>query len=111
MMGYECQISNATKDGNPLTPADCGTGGFFRRQDARIVAAQDQAWLSMLLVADGPSMATWVNGLQVSQWTDSREPHENPRKGVRLEAGTLMLQAHDPTTDIHMMALQIAESN
>ncbi|MEZ6088871.1 MAG: DUF1080 domain-containing protein [Pirellulaceae bacterium] len=108
MMGYECQISNAMSEGNPLFPVDCGTGGFFRRQDARIVAAEDMQWFSMLLVADGSTFASWVNGLQVCEWTDTRDPDPNPRKGKRLEAGTLMLQAHDPTTDIHMRQLSVA---
>ncbi|QDV56575.1 3-keto-disaccharide hydrolase [Rosistilla oblonga] len=108
MMGYECQISNATIEGDPMFPADCGTGGFFRRKDARIVAADDQEWFSMLLIADGSTMATWVNGLQVSEWSDDRDPDANPRKGQRLEAGTLMLQAHDPTTDIHIRQLAVA---
>ena len=31
MMGYECQLSNEIKDGDRLMPADCGTGGIFRR--------------------------------------------------------------------------------
>lgn len=108
MMGYECQISNATNEGDPLSPVDCGTGGFFRRQDARIVASDDLQWFSMLLVADGPTMAAWVNGLQVSEWVDRREPNENPRKGQRLQAGTLMLQAHDPTTNLHLKELSVS---
>lgn len=54
----------------------------------------------MLLVADGLQMAAWVNGLQVTDWRDTREPDPNPRNGSRVDAGTLMLQAHDPTTDI-----------
>jgi hypothetical protein len=100
MDGYECQINHSIKNDNPLDPADCGTGGIFRRQNARIVAAEDQEWFSMLLVVDGLQMAAWVNGLQVTDWRDTREPHPNPRTGSRVDAGTLMIQAHDPTTDI-----------
>jgi hypothetical protein len=100
MNGYECQINHGIKNGNPLTPNDCGTGGVFRRQDARIVAAEDQEWFNLLLVADGLQIAAWVNGLQVTDWRDTRPSNENPRNGSRVEPGTLMLQAHDPTTDI-----------
>lgn len=100
MNGYECQISNATIDGDPLRPADWGTGGFFKREPARVVAADDEEWFSMLLVAKGPRMAAWVNGIQVSDWHDRRPPDPNPRRGLRTEPGTLMIQAHDPTTDI-----------
>ncbi len=99
MMGYECQLSNAVNDGNPLSPADCGTGGIFRRQQARIVAGEVDEWATVVLVADREMIAAWVNGLQVSNWYDDREPDENPRKGLRLEAGTIMIQGHDPGTD------------
>ncbi len=100
MNGYECQISNEMVADNPLKPADCGTGGIFRRQDARLVAGEDLQWVNILLVAYGPNFSAWVNGLQVSDWTDDRQPDPNPRRGLRLDPGTLMIQAHDPTTDL-----------
>ncbi len=109
MMGYECQIHNGMKDNDPTLPADCGTGGFFRRQNARRVVAKDREWFAMTLIADGPHMAAWVDGQQVSDWTDTRKPHENPRKGLRLEPGTLAIQGHDPTTDLRFRKLRIVE--
>jgi hypothetical protein len=108
MMGYECQIQNGFKNDDRTQPEDCGTGGFFRRQDARYVVADDLDWFHLTLVADGPHMAAWVDGYQVSDWTDDREPHENPRKGLRLEPGTLMIQGHDPTTNLSFRNLRIA---
>ena len=107
--GYECQIQNAFKNGDRTQPVDCGTGGFYRRQNAREVVANDLEWFRMTLVATGPHMATWVNGRQVSDWVDTRSPDANPRKGLRLEAGTLSLQGHDPTTDLLFRGLEIAE--
>ncbi len=109
MMGYECQIHNGFKNDDRTQPQDCGTGGFFRRQNARRVVADDRTWFHMTLVADGPHMAAWVNGYQVSDWTDDRPAHENPRKGMRLEPGTIMIQGHDPTTNISFRNLRIAE--
>lgn len=109
MMGYECQIQNGMQDGDPTKPVDCGTGGIFRRQNARRIVARDREWFAMTLVADGPHMAAWVDGYQVSDWTDTRQPHENPRKGLRLEPGTLAIQGHDPTTDLRFRKLRIAE--
>jgi hypothetical protein len=108
MMGYECQLSNAIKDGNPLTPVDCGTGGIFRRQDARIVAGEVDQWSTLVLAAHEHKMAAWVGGLQVSDWYDDRPPQENPREGLRLEAGTIMIQGHDPTTEALLRQLRIA---
>ncbi len=109
MNGYECQIHNGFQEGDRNQPVDCGTGGFFRRQDARRVVSDDLTWSYMTLAVDGPHMAAWVNGYQVSDWTDTREPHSNPRNGLRLEPGTIMLQGHDPTTDLSFRNLLIVE--
>ena len=107
MMGYECQVSNQRNDGNPLSPADVGTGGIFKRQDARFVAGDPGEWATVLLTTRGPKIAAWVNGVQVSNWQDDRKKHENPRKGSRLEAGTIMIQGHDPGTDAVFKQLKI----
>ncbi len=109
MMGYECQIQNGYENDDRSQPQDCGTGGFFRRQDARYVAADDLGWFHMTLIADGPHMAAWVDGIQVSDWTDERPANENPRRGLRVDPGTIMIQGHDPTTDISFRGLRIAE--
>ncbi|MDA8744546.1 DUF1080 domain-containing protein [Rubripirellula amarantea] len=108
MMGYECQLSNQIKDANPLTPADHGTGGFFKRQEARIVAGNPEGYSSVVLLAKGPMMAAWVEGIQVSNWFDDRKPDENPRRGLRTKAGTIMIQGHDPTTDAWIRQLKVA---
>ena len=109
MMGYESQIHNGFVDNDPDQPADCGTGGFFRRQNARRIVAKDFAWFAKTLIVDGPHMAAWINGYQVSDWTDTRAPHENPRKGLRVAPGTLAIQGHDPTTDLRFRNLRIVE--
>jgi len=107
MMGYECQIDNGFQ-GDRTQPTDCGTGGIFRRQDARLIVADDRRWFHLTLVADGPHMAAWVDGIQVSDWTDTRRPHANPRKGRRLEPGTIILQGHDPTTNLSFRDMSIS---
>ena len=107
--GYECQIQNGYKDGDRSQPIDCGTGGIYRRQNARRVMADDFTWFPMTLVVSGPHIAAWVNGTQVSDWTDTRPANANPRQGLRVEAGTLQLQGHDPTTDLSFRKLQATE--
>jgi len=107
--GYESQIQNGYKDGDRTQPIDCGTGGFYRRQNARKVVADDFTWFHKTLIVSGPHMATWVNGYQVSDWTDTREPDPNPRNGLRLEGGTIIIQGHDPTTDLSFRDLRITE--
>ncbi len=109
MNGYESQIHNGFKDGDRRKPVDCGTGGIFRRIDARLVVANDLEWFSKTVIANGPHIATWVNGYQVVDWTDTRQPHTNPRQGLRVEPGTIMIQGHDPTTNISFRNLRIAE--
>ncbi len=107
MNGYESQIHNGFKNGNRTQPEDAGTGAIFRRTMARYVPADDKTVFYKTIVADGPHFAVWVNGLQVTDWTDDRKPDTNPRRGLRLEPGTIMLQAHDPTTDVYFQDMKI----
>ena len=109
MNGYESQIQNGFKDGDRSKPQDCGTGGIFRRQNARRVVANDFEWFTKTIHADDKHVAVWVNGYQVSDWTDNRKPNENPRRGLRLEPGTITIQGHDPTTDLSFRNLRISE--
>ena len=106
--GYEMQIQNGVIDGDPSKPADSGTGAIFRRQPARRVNGRDNQWTSCTLIAQGNHIGSWVNGLQVVDWKDEREPNENPRKGRRLKAGHISLQGHDPTTDLHFRSIRVA---
>jgi hypothetical protein len=107
--GYECQINNKIKDNDPTKPADFGTGAIYRRVPARRVVSKDHEWFNMTLAATGPNIAAWVNGYQVTDWTDKRPPHENPRSGLRTRPGTIILQAHDATTNLRFKNLRIAE--
>lgn len=109
MNGYECQINNAMVDGDPTKPKDAGTGGIYRRVNARRIVARDHEWFTMTLMAAGPHIAAWVNGQQVTDWTDDRPPHDNPREGLRLAPGTLAIQGHDPTTSFRFRNLNIGE--
>ncbi len=87
MNGYESQIHNGFKNGDRNQPVDCGTGGIFRRVNARRVVADDLKWFYKTIIADGPHVAVWVNGYQVTDWTDTRPADPNPRKGLRRRAG------------------------
>ena len=107
--GYECQIHNGTVDGDRTKPKDFGTGGIYRRIKARKVVSNDLEWFQQTLVADGANIACWVNGYPVTMWTDDRKPNNNPREGLRVEAGTLQLQGHDPTTNLSFRNLRAAE--
>ena len=107
--GYESQIHNGFKDGDRAQPLDCGTGGIYRRINARRVVSNDEEWFHKTVIADGPHISVWVNGYQVTDWTDTRKPDKNPRNGLRLEKGTLQIQGHDPTTNLSFRNLKAAE--
>lgn len=107
--GYESQIHNGKNGGDWNQPSNCGTGGIFRRKDARQIVAIDDDWFAKTIVAEGPHVAVWVNGYQVTDWTDRRKPHTNPRRGLRTEAGTLMLQGHDADTTVRFREIKVRE--
>jgi hypothetical protein len=109
MNGYESQIHNGLKNGDRTQPVDCGTGGIFRRVNARLVNADDEQWFGKTIIAAGPHISVWVNGYQVTDWTDDRQPNANPRNGLRVEPGTLQIQGHDPTTDLSFRNLRARE--
>ncbi|MEM8667663.1 MAG: DUF1080 domain-containing protein [Planctomycetota bacterium] len=107
MMGYECQLSNEMVEEDRRKPADHATGGIFKRQEARVVAGEVDQWTTVLLVANGPRMSAWVAGVQVSDWVDTRKANENPRRGLRTEAGTIMIQGHDPGTNAMLKQIKV----
>ncbi len=88
---------------------DYGTGAIYRRMPARRAVAKDREWFTMTVAAHGRHIATWVNGIQVLDWTDNRPENENPRNGCRLKKGPISLQGHDPTTDLSFRNIRIAD--
>jgi hypothetical protein len=107
MNGYEAQLFNGCYENDPAKPARYSTGAIDDRQLARRLVSRDGEPLVMTVIAAGPHIATWVNGYQTVDWTDARDKHENPREGLRLEPGTIQLQAHDAQTDIEFRRVSI----
>jgi hypothetical protein len=105
--GYECQLHQGFLENDRSKPADGGLGGVFRRQNARVVLGEPLQTFSVTIVAQGPHIATWVNGVPMVDFTDTRPADPNPRKGLRLTPGSLMFQGHDPETRITISKLQI----
>ncbi len=128
--GYEAQIHNGftaepaktytLKEYDPKThkqtgekkvkyaAIDYGTGAIYNRQPARFQVAKDREWFTMTIAAEGNHFAVWVNGIQVTDWTDNRPPNDNARNGFRKEKGPISLQGHDPTTDLNFRNIRIA---
>jgi hypothetical protein len=101
------ELKDKKKTPSPAT--DYGTGAIYRRVPARKQAAKDGEWFTMTVVAHGRHIATWVNGIQMVDWTDNRPLKDNARNGCRLEKGAISLQGHDPTTDLVFRNIRIAE--
>jgi hypothetical protein len=107
---YDPESGKLIRSEKIRSPAvDYGTGAIYRRLPARRQVARDGEWFTLTVVAHGRHIATWVNGIQVADWTDTRPIHENPRNGCHLQKGALSLQGHDPTTNLSFRNLRIAE--
>lgn len=107
--GYESQIRNQWQGDDRTKPVDFGTGGIYNRQPARRVISSDREWFTKTIVAHGKHMAVWINGIQVSDFFDVRQPNESARQGYRAAPGVISLQGHDPTTDLSFRNLRIVE--
>jgi hypothetical protein len=107
--GYEAQIRNEWKDDDRTKPIDFGTGAIYRRQAARKVVSSDHEWFTMTVAAHGNHLATWVNGYQVTDFTDTRPANENARNGSKTGKGAISLQGHDPTTNLDFRNIRIVE--
>ena len=91
------------------TAVDFGTGAIYRRVPARKGIAKDGEWFTMTVVARGRHIATWVDGVQVVDWTDNRPEKESAREGYRGTAGAISIQGHDPTTDLSFRNIRVAK--
>lgn len=109
MDGYEVQIDHTTVSPDDPAPANGGTGAIFRRTNVQRLLSRDNEWFLLTAAVCGPHVSVWINGRLVTDWTDTRPADPNPRKGLRLEPGTLMLQGHDPDSAISVASLAVEE--
>ena len=106
--GYESQIRNEYKGEDRAQPVDFGTGGIYNHQAALRVVSNDNEFFTKTIIACGRHMATWVNGIQVTNFDDTREEGMDARKQARLAAGPISLQAHDPTTNLDFRNIRVS---
>jgi hypothetical protein len=106
--GYESQIRNQWEGDDRTKPVDFGTGGVYGLQPARRVVSSDNEWFTKTIIATGNHIAVWVNGIQVSDFTDERRPRDSARRGSKTGPGVISLQGHDPTTDLSFRNIRIA---
>jgi hypothetical protein len=107
--GYETQIHSQWEGTDRTRPAEYGTGGICSHQAARKVVAKDCEWFTMTIVAHGTHIATWVDGYQVTDFTDTRPLRNDARTGSMVANGPISLKGYDAKTDISIRDLRIAE--
>ncbi len=107
--GYESQIRNEFRNGDREQPHDFGTGGLYFYVPARRVIPSDGEFFYKTVVAYGRHMAVWINGIQTSDWEDTRPVGNNARRQARLVPGVFSLQAHDPTTNLDFKGIRAVE--
>ncbi|MFO0922108.1 MAG: family 16 glycoside hydrolase [Pirellulales bacterium] len=96
--GYRCWLgipSNRKDAKDPLLPT-----GSLQSQRARVTLGEEQGWTNLTIAAHGRHMATWVDGIQVIDWVDPRAPDEDPQKGYRAEAGSLLLESNSDQGEV-----------
>jgi len=110
--GYESQVRNQWSRDDRTRPVDFGTGGIYGNQKARKVVSSDHEWFTKTIVVNDNHMAVWIDGYQVSDFTDTRPVNKNHdgKAGYVPIAGTIHLQGHDPTTDLSFREIHIAET-
>jgi hypothetical protein len=106
--GYESQIRNEFKGDDRTAAVDYGTGGLYYYQPARRVVSRDNQFFTKTLIAYGREINIWIDGVQTVSYKDTREEAPNSRKGARLAAGPIGLQAHDPTTNLDFKQIRLA---
>jgi hypothetical protein len=109
--GYESQVRNYWEGDYRSKPLDYGTGGLYGVRPARKVVSTDGEWFNKTVVCDGNHMAIWINGIQVSDFYDTRpiNADHNALAGYVPIAGTIHLQGHDPTTDLTFKNINLQE--
>ncbi len=108
--GYETQIQNGYKAGDRSQPDDYGTGAIYRNQPARKVVSNDGEFFTITTVARGRHLSVWVDGYPVTDWEDTHPEGKSVRaKEAVLTPGVIILQAHDPTTNLDFRNLRVSE--
>lgn len=106
--GYEVQLNNETRTDDRTQPLDHGTGGLYGLVPAREQVSQNFFWFVPTIVAHGNHIAVWVDGQQVTDFTDTRPPSDDAHAGSRTAAGHLSLQARGESPDIFFNTISIA---
>ncbi len=99
--GYPLKIDNAA--GRNRKPRNSGTGGLPKLQAARTVPANDGEFFTETVVVRARRIAVWVNGIQVTDYYDSR-----PEGVYHGAAGPLGLRISDQHVKFDFRDISVA---
>jgi hypothetical protein len=91
LSGYHITVFNAAEKNDPNKPSPGSTGSIKGHRESRQLVSRDGFRTEITIIAVGAHFATWVNGFQQTDWTDTRPKSEDARKGLRLTPGTIQL--------------------
>ncbi len=100
--GCEVQIRNEWDGDGRSRPVDFGIGGIYGKQPARPVDPEPGDWLTVTVSAGGRNVAVWVDGFEVTDWTDAS------RRETWLAPDAISLHAHDPAGNLELRDIAIA---
>jgi hypothetical protein len=106
--GYEVQIHNEYRAGDPTRPVGLGIGGLVSVQSARPAVSSDNQYLKLTIAASGHHLATWVNGYQVVDFEDTRPDGPDALIQARTLAGPIRLAADNPSSSLDFKNIDIA---
>jgi hypothetical protein len=108
--GYSVQIRNEFIGNDRTQPVDFGTGGIYQHQAARKIIARDGDFFYGTICARGHHLAVWINGYQVTDFTDiNPEGLDVSKNQTRIQAGKISLRIGDSLANLDFRNLRIVE--
>jgi hypothetical protein len=100
--GFEVQVNN-TYPGDPRL-----TGSLYQVADSAAEVAKDNEWFTEDILVKGDTITVKVNDKVIAQWTQPsgwNGTKDFPNR--RIGAGTIALQAHDPSSTVYYKNIRI----
>jgi hypothetical protein len=92
-----------------FTALNYGTGAIDRQRPARKEMSREGEWFGLTVFALNNRLATWVNGVQVTDWYDNRPASNDARNGCRTVPGNIAIRANDSNTNLSFRNVRIIQ--
>jgi hypothetical protein len=103
--GFEIQVNNSHTD-------RVRTGSLYHVVDLSYIPARDDEWFPMEIMLKGQTIAVWLKGHKVLEWTQPPDWTTNyDTASRRIAPGTIAFQAHDPNSFTYYKNVRIKPLN